>query len=266
MRFSFLKSASTSPWLAAPASLALVLLTLGNPALAASKSLPDLPTYLVFDEPQALKLPLMQAEQRVVGEHVRVTGEPIFVAVMKDTGDESIEDYSKKLFSKWRTQFQGQTQLILMALDTTHHKARVMVSFDLEAQFPSSRTDAIVNDFIKPELTAGNADRAVVLGTLEILRTLDSPMIENGEAQKIYSAGGFRGDWQPVQLEAQRSFGIWLLFGAFFSLALIHQILAAEAHYTSRGWIRIPPWKINFKKKQKLGQGIMTGGGASGRW
>jgi uncharacterized membrane protein YgcG len=253
------------------ATVALALITSlissgSSMAWAAPRDLPKLPVYAVYDETKAFSHPLIQALQRVVAEHTHLTGEPIFIGIFKNTGDEGLNEFSLRLLAKWRAQFQDRNNIILMVIDREHQSARILSGFAMETQLPQSRADAVVDDFIRPELKAEDISRAAVLGTIEILRILESPLVQSGEAQKLFRAGGFQGGWQPVQLEAQRGFGIFLFVGALFILGLTYQVLAAEAIYTSRGWTRIPPWKIRLKRKHKLGTGLLTGGGASGRW
>ena len=64
----------------------------------------------------------------------------------------------------------------------------------------AAKAKSILADDLEPELKNGNPDRAVALAVLEILRNVDSPLIQNGKAEEILKSGGFEGDLQPSHI------------------------------------------------------------------
>ena len=236
---------------------------------ATLKSVPELPTYALLDESRKLKAPMVRALERVLTEHSTLTGQPVFVAVFESkleekSGGEDFSAYSLRVFDHWKNAFGDRSDVVLLAVDLRSHQGRIEVGYQVEPMLGESKTRAIIRDFLVPELSAGNPGRAVSLALMEILKSLESPLVQSGEGQKILIAGGFTGSWQPtVRAEAQRGWGLWFLLGFGLLIVVIFRVMDVEAVYTGRGWVRVRPWKMKFRKSQP---GLITGGGSCGSW
>lgn len=269
--------------LAATLVIATIAGTTGATSLAAEPKLPPAPRYHVLDEPKVLTPSVLQALQSLLAEHERVSGEQIVVALFQSLGDEDVVDHTNKVYSAWGIGQRGKNNGALLALYWNERKMRIEVGYGLEPLLTDAKSSAILNDILRPELRAGQVDRAISLATLEILRVIESPLVETGKAREILRSGGLHGSWEPTQSSSPSTLG--LLVGLILLIAVIYMISSAEAHYTGEGWYKPRPWQRRRSGWPSSfgggggfgglggggggfrgGGGSSGGGGASGSW
>lgn len=249
--------ATAIPFLGALAFLSIALPC--QPALAA-KTLPQAPYYYVLDEPRILSPHALRALQTLLIEHDRSTGEQVLVAIFNSLDGEDLVSFTNRAFNEWKIGKRGKDNGALLALYWKDRKARIEVGYGLEPVLTDAKSKRVLEDFLIPELKVGKPDRAVSLAALEILKTLESPLTQDGKAQEILRSGGFRGGFRPTAGSGQVGFPFILLFIGLILLSMVLKALtAAEAHYTGRGWYRPNPWRRP--------QGWHSGGwGTGGGW
>ena len=235
----------------------------------AEKAVPPSPKYYVLDEAHVLGRHSLQALQSLLVEHDRITSEQVVIAILDNLGDEDLVDYTSKVFQRWKIGKKGKDNGALLALYWKDHKARIEVGYGLEPLLTDAKSKVVLNEFLLPELKAGNPDRALSLAALEILKILGSPLIENGKAQEILRNGGFRGNWRPAQSSGGGPWQIFIFLGLILGIIVFQWVTSAEAHYTSAGWYRPSPWK----GRRSYGSGGVVGGflggwggGGGGGW
>ncbi|MGZ3699768.1 MAG: TPM domain-containing protein, partial [Bdellovibrionota bacterium] len=237
-----------------------------------AKPIPAPPYYYVLDEAGVMDARSLQALQALLIEHDRTTGEQIVMAIFKSLDGEDLVDYTNRVFSQWKIGQRGKDNGVLLALYWNDHKSRFEVGYGLEGLLTDAKTKDILENVLKPELQAGNPNRALSLAALEILRTVGSPLIANGRAEEILRSGGFRGRYRPVPRgPSANGWFVWVFLGIILISIVMNLITAAEAHFTSAGWYRPRPWDRNRRLGGRgggfwWGGGGWGGGGGGGGW
>ncbi len=208
----------------------------------------------------------------------------MLIAIFDSLGDEDLVDYTNRVFSAWKIGKRGKDNGVLLALYWKDHKARIEVGYGLEPLLTDAKSKQILSDFLIPELKAGQPDRALSLSALEILRTIESPLIASGRAEQILRADGFKGGLQPAApTTSSGTSSFWVLAAIILFIFVINRVSSADAHFTRSGWYRPRPrirrggWGGPFIGGGGFGGGFGSGGfsggggssgggGASGSW
>lgn len=234
---------------------------------------PRAPEFGVYDEATRLALPVLKAHERVLSEHRNLTNESVFIAVLKSTPPEGLAEKAREILDAWRMQTPKPPNTVLMLVDSEKGELEIRVGLGLDAIVTDGRIQEIRKNYFRPEWREGNDTRAITLSVVEVLRTLESPLISGGEAIESYERAGFTGGWVPVSVKKQgNSWWIWMLIGFTFVVFVLIRALAVEAHYTALGWVRVPAWKsilrtgLRRRKNKSRGEGLITGGGVSGSY
>ena len=186
-------------------------------AHAASQPIPPAPEYYVLDEPGLLTPQQQKALATMLIEHDDATGEQIVVAVFKTLGGEAATSRTHEIFEQWQVGKRGQDNGD-SALYAKEHTARIEAGYGLDTRMGDAEIRKILHDFLVPELHAGHAFRALGLSMLEILRSLESPLIETGRAEELLQIGGLQGSLKPVTRgPTPGSWWLYVLFGAAFA-------------------------------------------------
>jgi uncharacterized protein len=221
----------------------MVLGVSGLAPAADRPQLPPPPTYYVLDEPGALSQPVLRSLQSLLVEHDRLTGEQIVIAIFNSLGEEDLVDWTNQVFQKWRIGQRGKDNGVLLALYWKEHKARIEVGYGLEPVLTDAKSNDIIEETLVPDMKAGNPDRALAQSALEILRTIGSPLVQSGEAERILKAGGrMRGSAAPIN-QQPTGFGVWIFIGFILFWIAIRAATSGEAHFTGNGWYRPRPWR-----------------------
>jgi uncharacterized protein len=272
-------------WLFGLLALALACVGFPNSHQAnAEKPIPPAPEYYVLDEPGVISKPILESLQALLVEHDHLTGEQVLVAIFGSLEGEDLVSWTNQVFAKWGIGKRGKDNGVLLALYWKDHKSRIEVGYGLEPVLTDAKAKRILSEYLAPELRNGNTDRALTLVTLQILKTLDSPLLQNGRAQEIMRSGGFQGSWTPNRTTS-KGWTVWIILGFILLFIVLKILTAADAHFTGRGWYRPrarwprrPPWDDwhgnsgnwgSFSKGSGAfsgGGGLSGGGGASGDW
>jgi uncharacterized protein len=241
-------------------SIALIIFGISFAHADNAKSIPAAPFYYVLDEPHVLSQNALRSVETLLIEHDRVAGEQVLVAIFQSLGDEDLVDYTNRVFQQWKIGKRGKDNGVLLALFWNNHKARIEVGYGLEGLLTDAKSSGILSDILLPELKNSNPDRAVSLAALEILRTLGSPLIQNGKAEQILKSGGFQGDWKPQEVYVPRTGGlaVWLFLGFIILSIVLRTITGAEAHFTRAGWVRHNPW-VPYRRTSGFTSGLVGG-------
>jgi uncharacterized protein len=239
-------------------TLSLIFVLLSTLCFADSaKPIPQAPYYYVLDEPHVLSQNALRSIETLLIEHDRVSGEQVLVAIFQTLGDEDLVDYTNRVFQQWKIGKRGKDNGVLLALFWNEHKVRIEVGYGLEGVLTDAKSSGIISDILVPELKNSNPDRGLSLAALEILRTLDSPLIQNGKAEQILKSGGFQGGWKPQEIYSPHTGGaaVWLFLGFIVLSLVLRAITGAEAHFTRSGWVRHNPW-IPYRRSSGFSSGL----------
>lgn len=246
---------------------ALLLLAIAPPG-AAEQSIPPFPRYYVLDEPGLLNPQQIKALETILIEHDQTTGEQIVVALFKSANGEEIAQRTHQIFENWQVGKRGQDNGALLVLYADEHQGGLESGYGLQA-LDESQNRAIVRDFLVPELRAGHPYRSLGLSVLELLRAVQSPLIESGRAEQLLQLGGLTGSLRPAARGLGR--GSWFAFvlaGALLFAAVFSNVIAAEAHFTGEGWFRPKPSLNGLKtlaSRRERGPATRLGG-SDGSW
>jgi uncharacterized protein len=100
------------------------------------------------------------------------SGNQVAVAVVKDTGDQSIEDYSIDLAREWGVGTKGDDNGVVLVIAYEDRKLRIEVGRGLEGMLTDLQSGRIIRDEIVPRLRAGDVGGAVEQGAAAIRREL----------------------------------------------------------------------------------------------
>jgi uncharacterized protein len=245
--------------------IAACALVLGSAisAVGAEKPVPPSPYYYVLDEASVLSPDTVRALQTLLIEHDRVTGEKFMIAIFKSLNGENLETYTHQIFTQWKIGERGGGNGALLALYMDDRKAKIEAGFGLESVLTDAEAKTVINDVLFPELKNNQPNGAVVLATIEILRALGSPLLQNGKADTILRAAGFSGNLS-VQPGTGLTIWPWMVLGFILLALMLNFFHAAEAHFSGTGWKTVRP--LDFYRIQRRRTQAFEGGGSAGSW
>lgn len=255
-----------------------------SPVLA-KKHIPQPPTFYVLDEPQVLSKPILESIQKLLIEHDHLAGEQIVIAIFSSLEGEDPVLWTTEVFKAWEIGQRGKDNGVLLTIFWKDHRSRLEVGYGLESILTDAKSKEILTHFLSPELRNQNPDRALSITTLEILRALESPLIENHKAQEILRLGGLSGPLHSSSSKPQ-SWPLWLILGFLLLVFVLNLLTTAEAHFNRDGWFRPGPWPKPWPRRRPTsdwnnlspknsstdvdrfygGGGQSGGGGATGDW
>lgn len=251
------------------AAIALVVASATTGLASPNKQIPPPPTYYVLDEPHLLNQQATRALQALLIEHDRATGEQIVVAIFNSLDGEDLNDFTNRVFQKWEIGQREQDNGVLLAIFNQDHKARIEVGYGLEPKLTDVKSSRILRDYLIPGMKAGQPAEAVTQSALQILQTLESPLVQNGRAQQILRSGGVLrqniNSSQPLSV-MKGGWIVWLFLGLVLMTIVSHIISSAEATFTRAGWYRPRPWRRRWWDDDDYGGPRSGGGGFFGGW
>ena len=234
--------------------------------------LPDAPVYGILNEIPTLDPYVLHAAEVLLVEHERLTSEQLRFALFNDSlADQEKrwgKDWSQSLYSQWKLGALNRGNAALVILSS--QEAEIVVGYALETLLSAGQVSTIRNQTLLPELQKGNFDRALLLGTTQLLEILESPVVSSGQMQKLLEADGitdlekvghsrvarpnFFGKNRLGGLNSEpllERWGLWNLAG-LGALGLMiatmgtvfYFLFAREAYFTSEGWYRVWPFKL----------------------
>ena len=191
-------------------TVAGVLLAIAIPAHADS-------TFPPFSQPvvDAAGIVPSATEQQIDAElldYQARSGNQIAVAVVKTTGNQSIENYAIDLARSWGVGQKDKDTGILLVIANSDRKVRIEVGRGLEGDLTDLQSGRIISERLVPLLKRGDVAGAVLQGTRAIRAELGDTQVE--ALPPALAPGKDSGG----------SFGGWLYFGAlvgFGALAVI---------------------------------------------
>ena len=225
---------------------------------------PSPPSVYVLDEPKVLKPATIHALRRLLHEHDQVTGEQVVIAIFQSLQGQDLVQWTNQIFQKWGIGEKGKDNGVLLALYWNDRKARLEVGYGLEGELTDAQSKMILSDDLQPMLKDGRPNEALVAAALQILRVLESPLIENGRALEILRGEGF----SEAQLEAPPGYpgSALVLLGVFVFLALIGAGIFLFHSSPLRGERKgkgFKNWDDFFRGGGGWGGGGFSGGGPS---
>jgi uncharacterized membrane protein YgcG len=244
-----------------------VLLTIVSTALA--EQVPVRPEFGIIDQASIFPLPILKLTERMISEHERLTLEQISIYTIAEKPMASLSDTADAVFEEWRKVAPRPSSSILMLVDGGTGDVEFRTGLGLDPIFPAAKITDIRKRIFKPEWQAGKKSRALVLSFVEILRSLDSPLVSGDEVTEAYEHAGFTGSWVPA-VPPGKSVMAWVyaVIGLIIAAFVLVRIQIGEVHYTAAGWFPVPASKNLsrlFRRRKKIAS-LVTGGGISGSY
>lgn len=249
--------------MARPLLVAGALTIIAATSAAATRPLPPPPEYHAVDETGVIDEATLRGLRAVLYEHERATSEQIVVAVFNGLKGESLKEWTSLVFQEWKVGKKEKDNGALLAVFQDDRRAYIASGYALESLLHEAKTTSLVEERLLPSLKDGDPSRAVTQATLELLRTLESPLIRNGRAEAILRSVAPRNVWLTSSSGAEERISpIWLFLGLAAAALVLWRVLGGEAHFTAEGWVRVRP-ALGRKGQRSSFSG---GGGACGAW
>jgi uncharacterized protein len=139
--------------------------------LVAATSLPKF-TAPVVDAAGVVPDAVEQQQNAALNDYQQRSGNQIAVAVVKTTGNQSLEDYSIDLARNWGVGQKGKDNGVLLLIAYDDHKVRVEVGRGLEGTLTDLESGRIISEQLLPRLRQGDVGGAIVAGTDSIRHVL----------------------------------------------------------------------------------------------
>lgn len=159
----------------------ILFLTLTIPALAAYPTHTD----LISDAGGVLSETTVSAIQTANKTLFASRGVKIAVCITDGTGDESITDFSRSLFSKWE-----MCDGVLLVLDTTNQTYFAVQSVDIDDTITNTVLSDLLANNMEEDFAAGNIDRAVMKTVTALSQTMTNMLPDPNAAAAESTATG----------------------------------------------------------------------------
>ncbi len=231
--------------------------------LALCQTLPPPPTQYVLDEPHILSDKTLRSLQALFLAHDRATSEQIVFAIFNTTSGEDPVLWTNRIFQAWKLGQKGKDNGVLLALYWKEHKARLEVGYGLESLLTDAKSKSILANVLAPALKQGRPDSALTLTAIEILKILQSPLIKNGEAEKILQ--GLKISHSQFSSTPEANSWVWIALGIILFFLIGRMIfISREQSFDRNTWHPIVFFPFRHRRGRKSDHDDFFGGGGFG--
>lgn len=226
--------------------LVAAALALSLAGSARALDMPAAPSARVNDYAGILEPQARSAIERKLADFESTSSNQIVVAIFPSLDDESLEDFTNRLFERWKL---GQKKLdngVLLAIFVKDRKARMEVGYGLEHVLTDAKARTILEDELFPRFREGNYAAGIDGAAEAVIAVTRGTYVAKSRSRNVVVP------WIPV-----------LLVLVPLSFAIL-RALTRGTSYTSRGRRRIyrgSPWGGGFGG---WGGGGFGGGGFGG--
>ncbi len=89
------------------------------------------------------------------------TSTQIIVATFPSLEDESLEDFTNRMYEAWRIGQKDNDNGVLLAIFVNERKVRIEVGYGLEGALPDALSGRIIRDEFVPQFRAGNPEQGI---------------------------------------------------------------------------------------------------------
>lgn len=145
-----------------------IIAVLVTAMVAFGLELPDKPTTRVNDYAGLLDAATRQALEAELAQFETRTSNQIVVATFPSLEEESLEDYTVRLFDKWNLGQQGRNNGALLVVFLADKKIRIEVGYGLEGVLTDALSSRIIRNEMAPAFLAGNPAQGIIQGVRAI--------------------------------------------------------------------------------------------------
>ena len=134
-------------------------------------SIPERPTSYVNDYANLLSPEAKKEIENTLSVFEKQTSNQITVAIFESLEDESLEDFSIRLASKWKIGTKEKDNGVILLIFKKEHEVRIEVGYGLEGVLPDAICDQIIRHEVVPSFKKGDFDTGVSNAISAIIST-----------------------------------------------------------------------------------------------
>lgn len=147
------------------------------------------------------------------------TKNEIAVAVVKDLGGDTIENYAVKLFEQWKIGQKTKDNGVLLLVAINDHKLRIEVGYGLEPVLTDAKSGDIIRNVITPKFKQNDYYGGISDGVTAIENTISGQAVPTA-SETAQNNGNSLDNWLGILSFA--------LFFSFWAMAAILRIITKE--------------------------------------
>jgi len=199
--------------------LSISFLLVGS--LARAYSLPGQPTGFVNDFAGVLTAEERRALETKLAQFDKDTSNQISIAIIKDLGGDTVDNYANKLFGDWKIGQDKKDNGVLILVAINDRQMRIEVGYGLEGALTDAISSQIITNTLRPAFRSND-----YYGGL------------NTAADQIIAAT--KGEYQPAASDQVATTGkfkvnadmiFWIILGVIYLLTALRRFLARN-----KGW------------------------------
>ena len=202
-------------WMLAPSVMAQAPETIKNPNIAN-------PNAYVADPYNQLTEVTVESINSLAAEVRQTTTCEVAVAVVKSLDGQTIEDYSYKVFRKWKLGKKDKNNGVLLLVATDDRQAFIQVGSGAEGVLPDISCANILRTCFVPAMKEGNLNQAVYNAMLEISSALMDPSV--AEELRSNEATSALGQFNALDKDKLWEF-LWIIACCVFLFTLVMLII-----------------------------------------
>ncbi|MBI3887662.1 TPM domain-containing protein [Candidatus Microgenomates bacterium] len=178
--------------------LIILIISLLVPVKPINASIYPSPTGNISDFAGVLSETQKTSVEKRLADYRAKTGNEIAVAIVKDLGGDTIENYAVKMFEQWKIGQKGKDNGVLLLVAINDHKVRIEVGYGLEPYLTDAKSGDIIRNVITPKFKQNNYYGGVLDGVTAIENVLagnDQPIAVTASKKFEFLLGslGFLG-------------------------------------------------------------------------
>ena len=134
----------------------------------------------------------------------------VIVVTIKSTDGVSIDEYSSQLSKHWGVWQKGKSSGVLLVVSLNGKQAHIEVGHGLEGTITQDFGEAIIDNYIVPELTKGDVEGGIKMGAQKIVALLDGDEVVRKDIEKLseFPVEGYVMLFGALLIFARNMFGI----------------------------------------------------------
>ncbi len=132
------------------------------------------------------------------------TGNQIAVAVIKDLGGDTVENYAVNMFAQWKIGQKDKNNGVLLLISMAEHKIKIEVGYGLESELTDAKSGDIIRNAIAPKFKTNDYYGGIKDGVNAIENTLSGQ-------QDYSSSSKTKSDFLVGLLSFVLFFGFWAI-------------------------------------------------------
>ncbi|WP_314703492.1 TPM domain-containing protein [Campylobacter rectus] len=139
----------------------------------------------VVDQAGVLSQAVKDELEAMLATHENNATNQVVVVTIKSTGGVSIDEYSLQLGKHWGIWEKGKSSGILLVVSLNGKQAHIEVGHGLEGTITEDFGEAIIDNYIVPELTKGDVGGGIKIGAQKIIALLDGDEAVKKDIEKL---------------------------------------------------------------------------------